>query len=261
MRKEELAAIASENDLVLLLGKDGKRFIVRLAQGGELHTHRGRISHDELIGQPWGGKVVSHLRYPFWLLEPSIHDLIMDARRRTQIVYPKESGYILLKMNIRSGSRVIEAGTGSGVLTIALAQAVAPEGRVYSYEEREDMLALAERNLTRVGLLDYVELKERDIAEGFDEREVDALFIDVRSPHHYLLQAREALKSGGFFGAVVPTANQVSNLLRGLEEEGFVDIEVCEILLRPYKTVAARLRPVDRMVAHTGYLIFARLVV
>lgn len=121
------------------------------------------------------------------------------------------------------------------------------------------MLALAERNLARVGLLDYVQLKERDIAEGFDERDVDALFLDVRSPHHYLVQVKEALKSGGFFGAVVPTANQVSNLLRGLEE-GFGDIEVCEILLRPYKTVAARLRPVDRMVAHTGYLIFARLM-
>ncbi len=251
--------IASENDLVLLLGKDGKRFIVRLEQGGELHTHRGRISHDDLIGQPWGGEVVSHLGYPFWVVEPSIHDLIMDARRRTQIVYPKESGYILLKMNIRSGSRVIEAGTGSGAFTIALAQAVAPEGRVYSYEEREEMLALAERNLSRVELLDYVELKQRDIAEGFDERDVEALFLDVRSPHHYLFQAREALRCGGFLGAVVPTANQVSNLLRGLEE-GFVDIEVCEIMLRPYKTVAARLRPVDRMVAHTGYLIFARPV-
>ena len=258
--EDKLAEIASENDLVLLLGKDRKRFIVRLKRGEEFHSHRGRILHDDLIGQPWGGEVLSHLRYPFWLLEPSIHDLIMDVRRRTQIVYPKESGYILLKMNIRSGSRVIEAGTGSGALTITLAQAVAPEGRVYSYEEREDMLALAERNLTRVGLLDYVELKQRDIAEGFDERDVEALFLDVRSPHHYLLQAREALKCGGFLGAVVPTANQVSNLLRGLEEEGFVDIEVCEILLRPYKTVPARLRPVDRMVAHTGYLIFARPV-
>jgi tRNA (adenine57-N1/adenine58-N1)-methyltransferase len=255
-----LAEIASEHDLILLLGKDGKRFIVRLEPGKELHTHRGRLFHDDLIGQPFGHQVTSHLGYPFYLLHPSIHDLIMNVKRRTQIVYPKESGYILLKLNIRSGSRVIEAGTGSGALTIALAQAVAPEGRVYSYEEREDMLALAGRNLARVGLLDYVELKERDIAEGFDERDVDALFLDVRSPHHYLLQAREALKSGGFFGAVVPTANQVSNLLRGLEEEGFVDIEVCEILLRPYKTVPARLRPVDRMVAHTGYLIFARSV-
>ncbi len=253
-----MAEIASEHDLILLLGKDGKRFIVRLEPGEELHTHRGRLLHDELIGHPFGRQVTSHLGYPFYLLQPSIHDLIMDVRRRTQIVYPKESGYILLKLNIGFGSRVIEAGTGSGALTLALAQAVAPEGRVYSYEARDDMLRLAEENLDRVGLLRYVELVCRDIAEGFDERGVDALFLDVRSPHHYLLQAREALKPGGFFGAVVPTVNQVSNLLMGLEEEGFVDVEVCEIILRPYKVVPARLRPVDRMVAHTGYLVFAR---
>ena len=254
-----MAEKASEKDLVLLLGEDGKRFIIRLEAGKELHTHGGRLFHDDLIGHPFGHQVTSHLGYPFYLLQPSIHDLIMDVRRRTQIVYPKESGYILLKMNIRSGSRIIEGGTGSGALTLALAQAVAPEGRVYSYEVRDDMLRLAEENLERVGLIGYVELRCRDIAEGFDERDVDGLFLDVRSPHHYLLQVREALKPGGFFGAVVPTVNQVSNLLMGLEE-GFVDIEVCEIMLRPYKIVPARLRPVDRMVAHTGYLIFARLI-
>lgn len=251
-------SVAEEQDLVLLLGKDGKRFIVRLKPGDELHTHRGFIRHDDLIGQPLGAEVTSHLGYPFHLLRPSIHDVIMNIKRESQIIYPKESGYVLLKMNIVPGSKVIEAGTGSGAMTIALAHRVMPTGKVYSYERREDMIEVAKRNLAELDLLPYVELKRRGIAEGFDEREVDALFMDVREAHFYIGQAREALAGGGFFGALVPTANQVSALLERLQDESFVDLEVSEILLRHYKTVPARLRPEDRMVAHTGYLVFGR---
>jgi tRNA (adenine57-N1/adenine58-N1)-methyltransferase len=251
-------SVANEHDLVLLLGKDGRRFIVRLSPGEELHTHRGFIRYDDIVGQPLGSEVTSHLGYPFYLLRPSIHDQIMSIKRESQIIYPKESGYVLLKMSIKAGSRVIEAGTGSGGLTIALAQGVMPSGRVYTYERREDMIGVATRNLSRLGLLECVELKCRDIAEGFDEEGVDALFMDVREPHLYLPQVREPLTPGGFFGALVPTANQVSALLEGLQKERFVDLEVSEILLRRYKTVPARLRPEDRMVGHTGYLVFAR---
>ena len=251
-------SIAKAQDLVLLLGKDGKRFIVRLSPGESLHTHRGFIKHDDMVGQPFGAQLTSQLGYPFYLLRPSIHDLIMNVRRESQIIYPKESGYVLLKMNILPGSRVIEAGTGSGAMTIALARGVMPSGRVYSYDRRQDMIDLAARNLSRVGVLDLVDLKCRGIAEGFDEKEVDALFMDVREPHLYIGRVKEALAPGSFFGALVPTTNQVSALLEELELRGFVDLEVSEMLLRHYKTVAARLRPEDRMVAHTGYLVFAR---
>jgi tRNA (adenine57-N1/adenine58-N1)-methyltransferase len=251
-------AVPREEDLVLLLGKDGKRFVVRLMPGEELHTHRGFIRHDDILGRPWGSRLASHLGHPFYLLRPSIHDLIMNVRRESQIIYPKESGYVLLKMNIVPGAKVVEAGTGSGAMTIALAQGVMPTGQVFSYERREDMIEVARRNLSELHLLQYVELKCRGIAEGFDEREVDALFMDVREPHFYVSQAKEALAGGGFFGALVPTTNQVSALLERLEDGGFVDLEVSEILLRHYKTVAARLRPEDRMVAHTGYLVFGR---
>jgi len=184
--------------------------------------------------------------------------MIMNVKRITQIVYPKESGHILLKLNVGPESRVIEAGTGSGALTLALAHAIRPYGRVYSYEQREEMSRAARKNLERVGLSEYVEFKVRDIAEGFDERDVDALFLDVRTPGLYLAQVREALTGGGFFGALVPTTNQVQELIRCLEVQRFADIEVLEILVRAYKPVAARLRPTDRMVGHTGYLIFAR---
>jgi tRNA (adenine57-N1/adenine58-N1)-methyltransferase len=136
---------------------------------------------------------------------------------------------------------------------------VRPDGQVYSYEKRDDMLRVAAKNLANAGLEHMVELRERDVADaGFDEREVDALFLDVRTPWLYLDHAREALAQGGFFGAIVPTTNQVSALVEFLDARGFHDIEVCELLLRSYKPVPQRLRPTDRMVAHTGFLTFAR---
>ncbi len=253
---------AQPNDLVLLLSPDGKRFLVRLTPGQQHHTHHGYLAHDALIGQPFGSAVKTQLGHPYLLLQPSTFDLVMRVKRASQIVYPKEIGYLLLRMNIGPGARVIEAGTGSGALTFALARFVRPDGRVYSYEERGDMFELARKNLARVDALDVVELKQRDIRAGFDERAVDALFLDVREPWLFLAQARAALKGGGFFGALVPTTNQVSDLLAEMERlGGWADVEVVEILTRYYKAVAERLRPEDRMVAHTGYLAFARAVV
>ncbi len=250
--------LLSEGDTVMiLLGR--KRFLMCLQAGGVQHTHHGLIHHDHLIGQPPGVQLSTHLGRPFVALAPSLHDVIMSIQRISQIVYPKDIGYILLKLNVGPGSQVIECGTGSGAFAVALAHAVRPDGRVYSYEKRDDMLRVAARNLEKVGLADMVELKQRDLADGgFDERDVDALFLDVRTPWLYLQQAWEALGQGGFFGAIVPTTNQVSALVAGLEEGGFRDIEVCELLLRSYKPVPERLRPMDRMVAHTGFLVFAR---
>lgn len=253
--------VAQENDLVLLIGQDRKQFVVRLRAGGQLQTHRGCINHEDLLGQPLGREIHSHLGYPFVILEPSTFDLIKQLKRTTQIMYPKDIGYALLKLNIMPGSRVVEAGTGSGGLTLALARTVRPDGQVYSYELRPDILRLAQKNLESLGLADCVELKLRDIAEGFDERDIDALFLDVRRPWAYLPQVVEALKDSGFFGSILPTTNQVAELVRALEaRQTFGHIEVEEVLVRPYKAVPSRLRPMDRMVAHTGYLVFARKV-
>ncbi len=251
-------SFAQEGDIVLLLGKDQREFMFRLQSGAELHTHRGIIRHDEVIGHRWGETLTTHIGYPYLLLQPSLDQLIRGIRRNTQIVYPKEIGYILIKMNIGPGVRVIEAGTGSGGLTLALARMVGPEGAVYTYEARPAMQALARRNLERLGLADNVHFHLRDIAGGFEEEEVDALFLDVREPWHYLDVVHRALRSGGFFGALLPTTNQVSELLAALEQAPFGFVEVEELLLRAYKPVPQRLRPQDRMVGHTGYLLFAR---
>jgi len=253
--------LAQEGDLVLLISQDRKQFIVRLQTGGQLQTHRGCVNHDDLLNQPLGREIHTHLNYPFVILEPSTCDLISELKRTTQIMYPKDIGYVLIRLNVTPESRVIEAGTGSGGLTLALARALGAAGRLYSYEVRPDVLRLAQKNLAGMGLADRVELKLRDIAEGFDETDADALFLDLRDPGSYLPQALAALKDGGFFGAILPTTNQVSDLLETMEaQHNLGQIEVEEILVRPYKAVPARLRPVDRMIAHTGYLVFARKV-
>ncbi len=251
---------AQAGDLVLLVSPERKRYLIRLRPGAEWHSHRGMIAHDALIDQPLGRTVYTQHGYGYLALEPSTNDLVQDIPRSTQIIYGKDAAHIGLRLNLYPGRTIVEAGTGSAGLTLVLARAVMPTGHVYSYETRQDSFAVAQNNLTELGLLDYVTLYNQDIEPGFEQRNVDACFLDVREPWHFLDQVWETLKGSGFFGALVPTANQVSALLEGLEQRPFGDIAVEELLLRSYKPVPARLRPEDRMLAHSGYLIFARKI-
>ena len=250
-----------DGDLAQLVGLRHKSFIVRIRAGFDQHTHRGVIKHDELIGKQWGSRVNSHSGSPFYVLQPSLGDLLKELPRNTQILYPKDIGFCLVTMGIGEGQHVIEAGTGSGALTCALSFAVGQTGKVFSYEIRPEMQQLAQKNLTRLGLEGQVHFKLKDIADGFDEEGVDALFLDVPNPYDYIHHVRGALKLGGFFGCILPTTTQVSKLLIALRQNDFAFIDVCELLLRYYKAEPERLRPVDRMVAHTGFLIFARPVI
>lgn len=247
-------------DLVQLAGLRHKHFIFNVTPGAEFGTHRGIIKHDDLIGQPWGSQVFSHMGSPFFLLQPSLADVLNELPRNTQILYPKDIGFLLITMGVGTGQRVLEAGTGSGSMSTALAFAVGPTGRVISYEQRPEMQNLARKNLQRLGLEERVELKLGNIADGLDETNVDAFFLDVPNPYDYIGQVRAALKPGGFFSSILPTYNQVEKLLYALRRHQFAFIEVCEVLLRHYKPEPSRLRPTDRMVAHTGFLIFARRI-
>lgn len=249
---------AETGDHAMLIAEDNKRFFVHLQSGAELQTHHGVVKHAALIGLPWGTIVHSHLGRRLILLQPTIRDLILHIKRRSQIVFPKDIGYALLRLSVGPGSRVLEAGTGSGAMTMALAWYVGPQGSVLSIDRREDMLELARNNLQAVALQDRVSFTQGELAESLPTEPVDAVFLDLPAPHQAVEAVMSALKNGGCFGAIVPTVNQVSALIQVLSASGFADLDVCETLLRFYKLVPERLRPTDRMVAHTGYLIFAR---
>ncbi len=253
-------AYTRAGDLIQLVGLSHKSFIFTLIDGGEFHTHRGVIKHDDLIGKPWGIQIFSHNGSPFFLLQPSLPDILKSTKRATQIMYPKEIGYILIQLGVKPGTRIIEAGTGSGSFTTALSYAIGDSGRIYSYEAKESNQKIAIRSLEKLGLTGNIEFKVRDIREGFDEIGVDAVFLDVANPYDYLKQVKMALKPGGFFASILPTMNQVTSLLTALRRNDFAFIDVCDISQRYYKTEPSRFRPTDRMIAHTGYLIFARSV-
>jgi len=250
-----------EGDTVLLISPRGKRYLIKVVKNKKFETDKGVISHEEIIGMKYGDEIFSNNNQPFLILQPSIYDIIQSTKRITQIIYPKDACYIVMKLNISSGKKIIEAGTGSGALTIFFANFVKPDGKIFTYEIRDDMIKYAKGNIKTHGMSEFVELKQRDIANGFDEKDVDAVFYDLKNPWDYINQAYESLKPGCYLGCLVPTANQVIKLLKVLEDSQFGDIEVEELLVRKYRTIADRFRPDEKMIGHTGYLLFARKLI
>jgi len=163
-------------------------------------------------------------------------------------------------MGIVPGTKVIEAGTGSGSFTTALAYYTGEKGKVFSYEIKAETQQIARKSIDKLGLSDRVEFKVKDISQGFDETDVDAIFLDVANAYDFMHIVKRSLKPGGYFGCILPTTNQVIKLLITLRQNDFAFVDVCDISLKYYKAEPLRFRPADRMIAHTGYLIFARSV-
>ncbi len=247
-------------DQVLILSSDNKTFLVTAVEGKSMGTHLGELKVQDAIGMEYGETIYSNLEHPFFLLEPTIEDKMMKVKRHTQIIYPKDAGLILLKTGITPGMRVIECGTGSGSLTIALANAVAPSGRVYTYDRREKHLENARNNIEQAGFGEFVECKLREVEEGFDEEDVDVVILDLPSPWAGIPPAAKAVRGGGRIASLSPTFNQVEKCVADLKKHGFVFIDTIEVLVRHIRVSTGKTRPVDRMVSHTGFLTFGRKV-
>lgn len=232
--------------------------VIDLSNVENIGLPSGHILKDELQKVPLGGSFeLKGKRY--YVLTCDMNDFVLDGlKRNTQIVYPKDAGYILMKMDIAPGKKIGEAGTGSGALTSVLSRAVGSEGRVYTYEHDIGLVNHAIRNLKLDKGNSNITICHKALNEGINEQDLDAFFLDVRDPWNALKPVYAALKPSGHLGVLVPTTNQVSRILRSLETEDIWVTEVTEIFLRNYKHVPGRLRPMDRMVAHTGYLVFGR---
>jgi tRNA (adenine57-N1/adenine58-N1)-methyltransferase len=196
----------------------------------------------------------------FYALRPLIRDRILKTDRRTQVLYPKDIGYLLIQLDVGSGSRVVEAGTGSGALTMALANAVRPDGMVYTYEINPKFQRVAAGNIERAGLADYVELKEGDVTEGIDEEEVDVVILDLATPWVVVPLAYGALAGGGVFASFSPTIEQVMKTVSAIREHPFIVVETVELILRNITVAENKTRPQTRMIGHSGYITSARKV-
>ncbi len=245
----------------VLIYLDGRRtYLVRVEGERRLHTHKGYLNLGELIGKPYGSPISSSLGVGFYALKPLIRDRVLKAARRTQVLYPKDIGYLLVKVGIGPGCRVVEAGTGSGALTCALANAVRPDGRVYSYDVRPELQRVAAENIERAGLKPYVELRVGDVTERVDEEEVDAVVLDMATPWLVVPGAHRALAGGGVFASFSPTIEQVMKTVSSLRAQPFVEVETVELIMRRINVEENRTRPETLMIGHSGYITTARKV-
>ncbi|QTX33090.1 tRNA (adenine-N1)-methyltransferase [Aminithiophilus ramosus] len=251
----------NEGDLVLLWSPHkGDSYLLSLKSGAFQGTRTGTIPHDSVAEASYGGVVTTGKGQLFYVLRPTSGEFMRRIRRQTQIIYPKDAGLLLLYLDIFPGARVLECGTGSGSLTSLLGHFVGESGRVYSYDRREEFSLIARDNCRRWGVEERVTFRIGEAVDGFEERDVDALVLDLPSPWEALDAAHAALAPGRRLAALVPTTNQLERLIDGLNEGAFVDIQVLETFLRTYRTNARRIRPDDTMIGHTGYLVIATAV-
>lgn len=237
-----------------------RQWLLRVDSSRQFHTHKGFIKLAELVGQGFGTEIHSSLGYTFWALKPTTHDLIMHSARRTQIMYPKDIGLIILKLALSSGCKVLEIGTGSGAMTVAAATAVKPTGHVHTYEARKEFAEIAERNLNRASVLEFVTIHNADASAGLDGLEYDAAIIDVGDPWPIIPHVHKALSGGAGIVSFSPTFNQVEKTTEAFLHGGFVNVHTLECFIREIRADTGRTRPATIMVGHTGYMTFAQKV-
>jgi tRNA (adenine57-N1/adenine58-N1)-methyltransferase len=248
---------------ILLVDQRGRRYFVTLEARQTWHSHGGGVPHDLLIGSPEGTQVHSATGMAFRAFRPRMADFVLKMPRGAQVVYPKDIGAILVEADVFPGSRVLEAGTGSGSLTLALCRATGPDGRVVSYDLRPEFQAQAARNIEAFfgKLPDWLELREGDLAGVAETGEsFDRAILDLPEPWAALPALTRVLVAGGIVCGYLPTTIQVQQLVLALEEGGFDHLETFEVLHRSWHVTSRSVRPDHRMVAHTGFVTVARKI-
>ena len=252
----------TDGERVHFIDRKGRQYPLTLCSGKVFQFSGEKIPHDDIIGQEDGTTVTLSRGSKFIVLKPTLSEYLLKMPRGAQVIYPKDIGMILISGDIYPAARVVEAGIGSGALTMALLRAVGERGVVISYEVREDFSKRAQENIQLYyGKTNNLIIREQDIYNGIGEECVDRVILDLPEPWRVVPHAVQSLREGGIFLCYLPTILQVSTVVRALKESGnFIQIETSETLQRTWHVEDNSVRPDHRMVAHTGFITTARKV-
>ena len=252
--------IFKDGEQALIIDRRGRRYLVTLKSDKDDQNHLGTFHHDDIIGEPDGVRIRTSKGHALIVVKPGMADFIRIMPRVATVVYPKDIGAIITYGDIFPGARVLEAGSGSGALTIALARAVGERGRIFTYDIREDMTARAQQNLAAiVPEHSHVTFKSGDVYEAIPETDLDRIVLDLPEPWQVVPHAVDALVPGGVVTCFLPTVLQVHELVGALEDVNtFGMIETTEIFMRTWAVRGRSVRPDHRMIGHTGFITTAR---
>jgi tRNA (adenine57-N1/adenine58-N1)-methyltransferase len=248
-------------DQVQLTDPKGRHHTITLEEGKEFHTHKGSFNHDQLIGQPEGSVVVSTGSTAYLALRPLLSDYVLSMPRGAAVVYPKDAGQIVAMADIFPGARVVEAGVGSGALSMSLLRAVGAHGMVHSYERRADFAKIAAENVERFfgGAHPAWRVTVGDLVAELDDTEVDRVVLDMLAPWECVDAAGKVLVPGGVLVCYVATTTQLSRTVETIRESHqFTEPSSWESMVRTWHVEGLAVRPDHRMIGHTGFLVTAR---
>lgn len=257
-------AVFAAGDPCMLYDSKGRQYLIELKPGTDFHYHRGVLAHDAIIGSEDGAALESSLGARLVALRPRLADYVLKMSRGAAVVYPKDAGAIVVWADIAPGMTVLEAGTGSGALTMVLARAVGPSGRIVSIERREDHARKARKLIT--GFLGeipaQIELGEGEVEDAIEAVRPDRIVLDVPEPWHSVPAAAEHLAPGAIFCCYLPTVPQVQTVRDAIKgEAAFFEAATFEVLHREWAVEGRSVRPSHRMIGHTGFITTARKIV
>ena len=249
-----------QNSPVLFFYNNSKKWLAKISKKDSLHTHIGVIKYSDAIGKEYGSRLITNKDKYVYLLEPTMYDYVMKIQHGTQIVYPKDLGYIIARAGIGNGQKILEIGTGSGSLTSFVANIVKPRGHVYTFDVDENFMKIAEKNIKKAGVSKYVTQHNLDLktAKTLPLVEMDVALIDLGDPWIVIPKVRQMLKGSGSIFAICPTMNQLEKLTMALVENEFTDIESTEHIIRNIEAREGKTRHSFQGIGHTTYLCFAR---
>ncbi|MEM0492446.1 MAG: tRNA (adenine-N1)-methyltransferase [Candidatus Thermoplasmatota archaeon] len=248
-----------KNDYIVLIDDKQKKYLIKIT-GETLRIKGVGVLDTNIMLKKRYGSSITIGNKKFYLLEPSLQDKLQSIKRRAQIILPKDAALIIMNCSIEPGCVVLEAGIGSGSLTIALASAVKPNGKVISYDIRADFIEHARENIRRAHLEEYVSIEKRDVTKGIYEKELDAVILDIPNPWDAVEHAYKALKIGGYLCAYSPLISQVENTVKTIRKYPFIEVKTIEDIQREMIVGEHGTRPSFHMLGHTGYLTFARKI-